>query len=88
MSLFVQAVGFALVVAGGVCGVRAHFLDRSLQRFRLPGETSLATMFVPLRWQRRFYAPDGHALVARAWRLTGAMYGLALIGMFLVGLAI
>lgn len=88
MSVFIQAVGFAFVLAGGACGVRAHFLDRRLQHFRLPGATGLATMFVPLRWQRRFYAPDGHALVASAWRLTAAMYGLAIFGMFLVALAV
>ena len=76
------------MLAGGACGVRAHFLDRRLQHFRLPGATGLATMFVPLRWQRRFYAPAGHALVTSAWRLTVAMYGLSIIGMLLVALAV
>ena len=41
-------------------------------------------MFVPVRWQRRFYTPDGQHLVLTAWRLTAAMYGLAVLGICVV----
>ena len=66
-----------------MCDVVPH-LDRQLQAYRLADKHPSAYLFVPVRWRRELYKPEGHHLVDRAWNSLLAMYALAILGMVLV----
>ena len=80
----IEVLGWALVIAGAGFGIAAWYTDQRLQEHRAPDVPLLATLFVPIRWQRRFYAPEAHPLVTRVWRQMATMYGLAILGLVLV----
>lgn len=75
--------GFALLAMAVLRGLQAWVADQRMQRFRVPGESFGSYLFVPLRWQKHLYSPDGERFVTEAWRRTGAMYGYGLVGMLL-----
>ena len=79
-----KIAGFLLFGAAAVCAGRYWHVDRQLQAFRLADRPRSAYLFVPVRWRRELYRPEGHHLVDRAWRLLLAMYGLAIVGMVLI----
>jgi hypothetical protein len=85
--LTLRVVCGLLFAASAVCGISAARVDRRLQEFRLPGATSAVLQFVPARWQRRFYVPEAHSMVARAWRLTASMYGFAAVAIAIIAVA-
>jgi hypothetical protein len=80
----VQVIGWALVAVGAAFGIAAWFTDRRLQEYRGSEVSRSAFRFVPTRWQRELYRPEGEALVRRARRQLAAMYLLAAVGMVLV----
>ena len=85
--LFVlQIIGSIFFLAGASFGIAMWFTDRRLQQYRAPDAPYLAFVFVPLRWRRRFYTPEGQPLVTRAWQQLGAMYALAIVGMVFIAL--
>jgi hypothetical protein len=79
-----RIAGFAVFAAASVCAVSYWYVDRQLQAFRLTDKPTSAYLFVPVRWRRDLYRPEGHHLVDRAWSLLVAMYGLAVVGMLLI----
>jgi hypothetical protein len=82
--MVLQVLGWILVAVGAIAGVRANLADRALQEYRLPNTPPSAYWFVPLRIREDLYRPEGHYLVGRAWRMTGVMYGSALLGAILI----
>jgi hypothetical protein len=79
-----RTAGFLLFAAAAVCALFYWYVDRQLQAFRLADKPPSAYLFVPVRWRRELYRPEGHHLVDRAWSLLVAMYGLAIVGMVLI----
>ena len=75
------------LAAAAYCAVRAWNSDRQLQRFRGPTVPQGRFAFVPLRWQREIYLPEGAGLVDQAWRYAFWMAGLAIGGMLLLAFA-
>jgi hypothetical protein len=73
-----------MVAAAAVCAGSYWYVDRRLQAFRLADKSPSAYLFVPVRWRRELYKPEGHDLVDRALSLLVMMYGLAIIGMLLI----
>jgi hypothetical protein len=82
--VILQALGWLCVAATAGFAVRVHCLDARLQDYRAPEVGRGAYIFVPIRWQRRFYKPEGHPIVAEIWRMTAAMYGAGILGMILL----
>jgi hypothetical protein len=82
----VRLLGFGLFAAGAACGIVAWYLDRQLQAFRLSEKPRSAYSLVPIRIRRELYRPEAAHLVDRAWQFIAAMYGLAFLGMLLIGL--
>jgi hypothetical protein len=79
-----RIAGFAVFAAAAACAASYWYVDRQLQAFRLADKPPSAYLFAPVRWRRELYRPEGHHLVDRACGLLMAMYGLAIVGMFLI----
>src|SRR4051794_30054885 len=58
-SMF-RIAGFILVAVAAGCAVGYWHVDRQLQAFRLESRPSSAYLFVPIRWRRELYKPEGH----------------------------
>ena len=82
----IRFIGFGLFAAASACAIAAWYLDRRLQAFRLADKAPSSYLLVPLRIRRDLYRPEARHLVDRAWWFIGAMCGLALVGMILIGL--
>jgi len=80
----VKLAGFVLFGAAALCAISYWYVDRQLQAYRLADKPPSAYLFVPVRWRRELYRPEGHHLVDRAWSLLRAMYALAIAGMVLI----
>ena len=75
-----DVLGWTLVAGAAALAIRMNLLDRRMQQFRAPGMPATAYIFVPVRWRRRLYTPDGQELVGKAWRTMALMYALGLLG--------
>lgn len=84
--IVLRILGWLLVAAAAGCALRFGLLDRQMQRFRAPDVSPIAYLFVPVRWQRRLYTPEGHPLVSAAWKMVAAMYALGIAGGLLLAL--
>ncbi len=82
MSL-THGVGWLLFVAGSAIWFRVWSLDQRLQHFRSPLVRRSVFLFVPTRWQRRFYVSDGHGVLRRVWASAAVAWMLTLIGVIL-----
>lgn len=82
----IRLVGFGLFAAAAACGVAVWYVDRQLQELRLPEKSPSSYLPVPVRIRRDLYRPEAGHLIDRAWRLIGAMYGLAVLGIILIAL--
>ena len=82
----IRLFGFTLFAAAAVCAIISWYVDRQLQRHRLEGKPPTAYLFVPIRWKRELYRPEGHQLVEKAWGVLIAMYALAFAGMVLIAI--
>ena len=80
----VQLLGWVCVAAAMFFAVRMWGADRRLQAFRSAGVPAHRYAFVPVRWQRDIYLPDGAPLVDEAWRHFRRMLGAGLLGMLLL----
>ena len=79
-----KIAGVLLFAAAAVCAISYWYVDRQLQAFRSLDKPPSAYFFVPIRWRRELYRPEGHHLVDRALSLLVAMTGLAIVGMLLI----
>ena len=80
----IRILGFGLVAAAAACASGVWHTDRQLQAYRRTEAPSSSYVLVPLRIRRELYRPEAGQLVDRAWKLIGAMYGLAILGMILI----
>jgi hypothetical protein len=79
--------GWCLFGLGALCGAGAWLTDRALQSYRRPEAPASLFRLIPFRIREDLYRPEARPLIQQAWRLIGAMYGLALAGMLLIGLS-
>jgi hypothetical protein len=75
-----QIIAWAIIAVSVFHALRMHQDDRRLQKFRTPGTPAYQYLFVPIRWQRRLYLPEAHAMVLRLWRTLALMYLFAAVG--------
>lgn len=83
----VRALGWTFVAASCAFGIRTWWLDQQLQQFRASNASPAAFALVPVRWQPRFYTPEGRPLISRAWRAMAWMCALAILGMIFLGVS-
>jgi hypothetical protein len=83
MSL-THGLGWLLFIAGAAIWLHVYALDKNLQYFRSPLVRPSAFLFVPSRWQRRFYVSDGHHILRRLWVSAVAAWTLSLCGVVLM----
>jgi len=80
MARVSDVVGWALIAGAAALAIRMNLLDRRMQQFRAPDMPATAYFFVPVRWRRHLYTPDGQELVGKAWRTMALMYAVGLVG--------
>jgi hypothetical protein len=80
-------IAWACIMGAAICGVGVHRTDRQLQRFRQPDLKPSSYWFIPLRDRTELYTVEGRPLVRRFWRLLAGMYGLFVVGAFLLVVA-
>ena len=80
-------LGWVCIGLAAVAALRLHSLDSALQEFRDAAVHASRYAFVPLRWRRDLYTPDGAPMVLRLWRTFGWMIAIALLGMLLLAVA-
>ena len=85
--VLIQIAGYLLIGVGIWQAIQMSWLDRQMQRHRVPDGPLAAYFFVPIRWQRRLYTAEGQALVGKAWRTMLRMYAFAIAGMLLLAIA-
>jgi hypothetical protein len=78
-----HAVGWLLFIVGAAIWFRVWALDQRLQHFRAPLVRPSAYLFVPTRWQRRFYVADGQRVLRHVWASAVIAWILTLLGVIL-----
>ena len=75
-----DVVGWTLIAGAAALAIRMNLLDRRMQQFRAPDLAATVYFFVPVRWRRHLYTPDGQEWWARPGAGMALMYALALVG--------
>jgi hypothetical protein len=78
-----HGVGWLVFLTGCAVWFRVWSLDHRLQRFRSPLARPSAFLFIPTRWQGRFYVSDGHGVLRSVWASATAAWLLTLVGVVL-----
>jgi hypothetical protein len=82
--LILRTLGWLSIVTSAGLALRLHWLDTRLQDYRSPDVGRRGYLFVPIRWQRRLYEPEGYPLLAQVRRMASATFGIGILGLFLL----
>ena len=80
MRTLLTVAGTLIVLAAIWPAVALGAIDRQMQNFRRSDARTVSFLFIPLRWRRALYTPDGQEFVPRAWRALKFIYLLGLVG--------